>query len=231
MTWKEIPISKIDPSTYPNFYRRNSIFSTVVDGHVFYSDNSVGYFDVFYEKIDDGCWLMAIEIYSKSDNHYVVRPKKAKADYFSINIFSSQKHKQRAENQGLVGSGNLVRFMAPGMGFDCYQPEGTILKVCRLIFSHEYLGKLVYSDKKTKSEDEIVSLSEFYNAINITRKAASVEILIQSRLLNVLRHERGKHYYKSSIYSDFFQLATFFLNFRCERKWGYLPGNIAKTLS
>jgi len=214
LKWKKIPLSTIDPSKYPTLYKRSPIFSTIVEGHVFYSNNPVADCEIFYEKIDDGCWLMAMEIHSKSNNHYVVHSKRTEKDHCSINIFSNPKNKAMLADGDFRGPDDYVRFIAPGMDFEFYQQEGTILKLCRLIFSQGYLGKLISFEEIFSAEPEASDLSQFYGKLNINRRAASVEILTQSRLLNLLRYERGTHHFRPSIYSDFFQLAAFFLNYR-----------------
>lgn len=210
--WENIRLGRIAPSVYPRYYRRREGFAQMVPGHHFFIDEKHSWCEVFYERINWGFWLVAMEIHVKGNNHYTLEAKKQSVEFFSINFFSGAGKIGYVDNQALHWAENQMVFSGPGTVTEIYAEKGRVLKCCRLIFTSRYLAELADAND-TIAEDWKSAVAEGrLESLPLFRIPTRAEIFLQERLFNILRHERKKHHYKSSIFSILFELTAFFLS-------------------
>jgi AraC-like DNA-binding protein len=185
---------------------------------IFFLDESTGFSEIFYEQLDTGFWLLAVENRGKTDNHYIIEPKRSNMKYYSLNIITTPQKSGCAEINNVQLAGEYVNFIAPSSTFEIFQKNNTILKCCHLIFTSSYL-----TDLTNKNEDSLTKL-DWRKVINTSdstyakRIATKAEIFLQSRLFNILRYDRGTCHYKASILSIAFELTAFFLKLSLDEK-------------
>ncbi|MDR3697771.1 hypothetical protein [Mucilaginibacter sp.] len=210
--WENIKLGRITPHVYPRYYRRRIGFAQLVPGRHFFIDEKHSWCEIFYERIDFGFWLMAMEIHVKGNNHYILEPKKQSAKLFSINFFSSTGKIGYLDNQDIHWTDNQVVFSGPGTVTEFYAGKGKVLKCCRLIFTGSYLAGLA-NTSDTITEDWQSAVADLrLESLPLFRIPTRAEVFLQDRLFNILKYERKKHHYKSSIFSILFELTAFFLS-------------------
>jgi len=168
---------------------------------------------VFYEQVDTGFWLLALEIQGKANNHYILQPKKSTVHYYSINFFSTSGRLGYQEDGNIQWISNQVSFLGPSTLFELYLEKGIILNCCRMVFTAGYLARLINIKEDNLTELELQSIMMANSVNHFKRIATKAEIFLQFRLFNVLKYERGKYHYRASIFSNVFELIAFFLNY------------------
>lgn len=210
--WTNIVLGRIIPDVYPRYYRRQAGFAQLVPGHHFFNDEAHSWCEFFFEKINSEFWLQAMEIRAKDNNHYIFEDKKGSGGYSSINILSSGGSIGYRDHEDLHWANSHVIFSKPGTSSDVYLEKGQILKCCRLIFTESYLTELSQPGFTPKEEEEVVLSEDKVVQSPLFRMASTAEIFLQNRLFNILKYERKKQHYKSSVFSILFELTAFFLN-------------------
>jgi hypothetical protein len=208
--WENIKLGRITPHVYPRYYRRRQGFAQLVPGHHFFIDEKHSWCEVFYERINWGFWLVAMEISVKSNNRYILEAKRQSEEFFSINFFSSTGKIGYVDNKELHWADNQVVFSGPGIVTEIYAEKGKVLKCCRLIFTRKYLAELANTNDAIAEDWH--SAAGRLESLPLFRMPTRAEIFLQDRLFNILRHERKRYHYKSSIFSILFELTAFFLS-------------------
>ncbi|WP_157544005.1 hypothetical protein [Mucilaginibacter paludis] len=203
----------MEPNVYPRYYRRRPGFSQVVFDHHFYVNEEHSWSEVFYEQVDIGFWLLALEIKGKSNNHYILHPKKSTVNYYSINFFSTPGRIGYQEDNNVRWISGQVSFHGPSSIYNLYQEKDAVFNCCRMIFTAAYLARLINIKEDHLSNIDLQS-NMVINAINnLNRITTKAEVFLQLRLFNILKYERGKYHFRPSVYSDVFELTAFFLNY------------------
>ncbi|QTE39774.1 hypothetical protein J3L18_12195 [Mucilaginibacter gossypii] len=216
--WENITLGRVTPHVYPRYYRRKEGFAQLAAGHHFFIDEKHSWCEVFYERIDFGFWLVAMEIHVKSNNHYILEAKRHSPGLFSINFFSSAGRIGYLNNQDVHWADNQVVFSGPGTVTEIYAEKGKVLKCCRLIFTGSYLTGLSNTDNEGLGDRQTEATDDRLEHSPLFRVATRAEVFLQDRLFNILRYERKKYHYKSSIFSILFELTAFFLGSLWMRK-------------
>lgn len=209
-TWQTIILKKAAPPVYPRFLRQRALTKTIPFDH-FLIEEHHSYTEVMYEQIEKGFWLMAIEIRGKCDNCYILKPKRS-SDYCSINICSTSGRMGYRTHNTIQWGNAHIWFTDLGTQFEFFLEKDTVVKCCRMIFTKEYLLRLIGTDNYCKTGSCTGQTGMHDARAHHNRIASRAEVFLQSRLLNTLKYERGKYHYRASLISKAFELMTFFLN-------------------
>jgi len=205
LKWQNIRLNRIAPYIYPRYFRLQPSYTELVAGHHFYLDDKNCWCEVFYEKISDGFWMLAMEIRIKHNNHYILETKKGLRGYSSVNILSSSKKIGYFDGRDIDWANNYVFFSSPGTTSEIYLEKGTTLRCCKLIFANNYLERLA-----NPSDDSDNIFRKFTRTLS-HRSAIRAELFLQDRLFAILRFERKSYHYRASLFSMLFELTAFFL--------------------
>lgn len=210
--WQNIKLNRTTPTVYPRYYRRHHAFVSLNSGHHFYIDDKYNSGEVFYEKIADGFWLLALEMQAKSNNRYILGAKNDFVSYFSVNVFYSPGQIGYGDIEEIHWKNSHVIFFNHLTTSEIYLEKGTGLRCCRLIFTSNYLAGLLNLDSGKESRSGSINIADKFNHILSYRSAIRAEIFLQDRLYDVLRFKRKSYHYRPSLFSILFELTAFFLN-------------------
>lgn len=211
--WQNVKLQKMAPYVYVRYYRRQPGFSEVVPEHHFYINEVHSWGEVFSEQIDAGFWLLAMEIRGKANNHYILQPKRSTENYYSINFFSTSGRVGFQQGSNIQWVSDQVSFLGPSTLCGLYQEKGAVLRCCRMIFTADYLARLISSREEHLSGIDLQSMMAVNAMDQLHRIATKAEIFLQFRLFNVLKYGYGKYHYRASVFSNVFELTAFFLNY------------------
>ncbi len=207
--WQDIKLNRTTPTVYPRYFERHPGIIPLISGHHFYIDNRDSTGEIFYEKVANGFWLLALEMRAKSNNHYIIEAKSALANYFSINIFYSSGRIGYYDLHEIHWASDHVIFLHPVTTSEFFLEKGTVLRCCRLIFADNYLAELVNLEGNFLNIQDAANKSRH---ILTYRSAVRAEIFLQDRLYDVLRFKRRSPHYQPSLFSIVFELTAFFLS-------------------
>jgi AraC-like DNA-binding protein len=208
--WHNIKVNRIAPNVYPRYFRRQQGYAESVAGHHFYIDDRHSWSEFFYEKVSDGFWLLSMEIRIKGNNHYIIGTKNGSVAYSSINILSSSQKIGYRNCKDINWSKEQVIFSSTGTISEIYLQKGTTLRCCRLIFTNNYLEKLVNSYYNPVNRKTPFNIVDTIGHLLPYRSAIRAEIFLQDRLFTVLRFEGRTYHYRPALLSILFELTAFF---------------------
>lgn len=210
--WQNIKLNRTTPFVYPRYFGQHPSFVPLVSGHHFYIDDKESSGEVFYEKVTNGFWLLALEMQAKGNNRYILKEKDALLDYFSINIFYSSGKIGYRDLQETHWSNDHVIFLRPLTTIEILLEKGTVLRCCRLIFTGNYLADLINLECIMPNRQYQANNADIFSHILSYRSAVRAEIFLQDRLYDVLRFKRKSFHYQPSLFSVLFELTAFFLS-------------------
>ncbi|HEK21245.1 AraC family transcriptional regulator [uncultured Mucilaginibacter sp.] len=200
--WRDVNLKRVVPLTYLRYYGRHStVPGLVTKGHFYLNEEYVSS-EIFYEKIEDGFWMIALEIKAKQNTRYHFMPKN-KAQLYSVNFISGSKKIGYKNGKDINWADNQVVFFDPNASYEIYLKAGTVVKCCRLIYTDVFIKSLTGKSENITSTKDI--------SLNEARATAKAELFLQNRLFNILRYERGMYHYRASLFSTVYGLTTFFL--------------------
>lgn len=209
--WRNINLSHEAPFIYLRYCKSYSSLSGLVIKSKFYLNEEYASGEVFFEKIQEGFGMLAMEIKAKQNTHYYVMPRN-KTDLYSVNFFSGSKKIGYKNGSDIYWSDNHVLSFDPGTSHEIYLEADTILKCSRLIYTDTFLSALTDTDQNVSSA--IISI--FKNLGN--RRAVKAELFLQNRLFNILRYERDQAHYRASLFSAVYGLTTSFIKLSAIKK-------------
>ncbi|KAA8482774.1 hypothetical protein BDE36_2843 [Arcticibacter tournemirensis] len=216
--WQNIKLNRTTPFVYPRYFGQHPSFVPLVSGHHFYIDDKESSGEVFYEKVANGFWLLALEMQAKANNRYILEAKDALLGYFSINIFYSLGKIGYRDPQETHWANDHVIFLRPLSKIEILLEKGTVLRCCRLIFTGSYLADLINQDS-TMNRQCHANNADMFSHILSYRSAVRAEIFLQDRLYDVLRFKRRSYHYQPSLFSILFELTAFFLSLLSKKRF------------
>lgn len=202
--WHNIKVKKTDPIVYPRYFRQaQRTYQPLMGDHFFLEKYGIDC-EVFYEQMDKGLWILAMELKGKTNNRYILQPKKS-TNYYSIDVFSTSSRIGYKIGNSIKWANEHLWFMTPETEFELFQEKDAVVKCVRIIFTIDYMKMLM------KTNDHFLN-TQYGTQNPIHRIASKAELLLQFRVMNVLRYERGKHHYRASLLSNIFEQIAFFLN-------------------
>ncbi|RKR81067.1 AraC-like DNA-binding protein [Mucilaginibacter gracilis] len=216
--WKNVNLSRVAPFIYLRYYERHSTVyekQSTVSGLTtkgyFYLNNEFAACEVFVEKVQEGFWMIAMEIRSKENIHYYITPKH-KTNFYSANFISSSTEIGYQNGKDIHWDSTQVLFFDPSTSHEIYLKKGTRVKCSRLIYTNNFLNALAGSEINFSSEK-----GQFNQTIS-NRTMVKAEDFLQDRLFNILRYERNEYHYRASLFSAAYGLTTFFLKLLSGKK-------------
>lgn len=207
--WINIKVRRTDPLVYPRYFRQvQETFQPLKGDHFFLQKFGI-HFEVFYEQMDAGLWILSMEIKGKTNNRYIVQPKKS-VNFYSIDVFSTSGKLGYKSGNSIEWTNEQLWFITPETEFELFQEKDTVVKCFRIIFTRDYMIMLMKANNDSLKIENNIQKS-------FHRMATKAELLLQFRVINILRYERGKYHYKASLLSNIFEQIAFFLN-RCYLK-------------
>lgn len=202
--WRKIDLSKAAPLIYLRYFKKRITTPSLNVREHFYINEKFASGEVFFEKIQEGFWMIAIEIKAKENTHYFFSTKD-KIDFYSVNFFSGSLNIGYQDQKDIYWAKNYVLHLDGKITHDIYVKANTVLKYNRLIFTQTFLNVLIGNDQ------HISLVTHECSGDVINRAAAKSELFLQNRLFNVLRNERNDNHYRASLFSIVYGLATSFI--------------------
>lgn len=202
--WRHVNLSQAAALIYLRHSKRDSTNSMLLVKQHFYLNEDYASGEVFFEKIQEGFWLVAMEIKAKENTYYLFAPK-PKTDFHSINFFSGTQKIGYQEGNDIYWADNHALYFNAKSSNGIYLKENTILKYNRLIFTDAFLRSLTGKDRQFASAT-VESCRIIRN-----RETVKGELFLQSRLFDILRYEREKNHFHSSLFSTVYGLTASFI--------------------
>jgi len=204
--WRDIKIRRAEPAVYLRYFKQLTANSHISSVDHFIIEKQHTCCEIFYEQLDNELWLLVIENSGKSDNRYILKPKRS-TNYYSINVFSTSTRMGYREQDRIKWGSEHIWFMTPGDELELFQENEAVIRCVRIIFSKDYLARLI-------NDNNNILMDKLTKAPSLHRGASKAELLLQFRVINVLKYERGKYHYKASLLSNVFEHLAFFLDCR-----------------
>ncbi|SDM16943.1 helix-turn-helix domain-containing protein [Pedobacter antarcticus] len=208
--WRFIFFKKLEPKAYINYLKRKESYSNLSsEGHA-YSNLHFTWSDIYYEQINEGFWLFSMETEERRDTCYVFQPKKSMKNYYSINYYHSTGKLGYEANGSLLWTNKVVIFANPDTTHKIYLRKGMILKCCRLVFTQDYLDKLIDLSAGDLSDFDLAKTILGTHAA-YSRNIEESENIILRRLHYIQKHERKNFDYHLSVIKSAYEITdTFF---------------------
>jgi len=209
--WKRVKLNYVTPLIYLRYYQKNSTISGLITNGHFYLNETFATCEVFFEKVQEGFWMIAMEMKVKENIHYYLTPRN-KADLSSVNFISGSEEIGYQIDKDIYWATNQVLFLNSGTQ-EIYVKKGTLIKCSRLIYSDTFLNSLAGKDIVFPPSVKGHSDKGIKN-----RGMVNAELFLQDRSFSILRYERNEYHYRASLFSAAYGLTTFFLNLSTIKK-------------
>lgn len=208
--WRIKTFKKLEPKAFITKIQNDQRYMHLSPEGQSHHESQTGWSGVFYQQINEGFWLFCIETEASRNTCYQFQPKSTEEQYYSINYFITG-GKLGYEIEGFLKWNNsVVVFSNPFSSYNIYLKKGMSLKGHRLVFTKDYLMKLIHINRENLSHLDLWKTINGKHPVYI-RNVEDPENVILRRIHFLEKHGQEHFDHELSIIKTAYEIAeTFF---------------------